>query len=190
MGHHECLRQPNFLRLDCGQDHAHLRPRRAFWGQGFHGHLRVNRGPRSRPRLNGNNITNDANQSRGTQLGNNVAQRGPSPGPRAADMQQFPISLADLAAHSYTYGNPGATIDVRGSGQPNYGDISGLGAPNAPTIHLQAGSGGTPGACIRISIADLVGTNKQAWFQPVSICVNVAGTPTTKTFYVLCTAPE
>jgi hypothetical protein len=151
--------------------------------------LRVNRGPRWY-NLNGNNITNSPNQQPGTQLGNSVAQRGPSPGPRAADMQQFPISLADLAAHSYASGNPGATVDVRGSGQPNYGDISGLSAPNAPTIHLQAGSGGTPGACIRISIADLIGANKQAWFQPVTVCVNISGAPTAKTMYILCTAPE
>jgi hypothetical protein len=183
-----CVQQISY-DLAAGKTTLTFGPAAHLGAKDFVERLRVNRGPRWY-NLNGNNITNNANQQKGTQLGNNVAQRGPSPGPRAADMQQFPISLADLAAHSYTYGNPGATIDTRGSGQPNYGNISGLGAPNAPTIHLQAGSGGTPGALIRVSVADLVGANKQAWFQPCGICVNVAGTPTTKTFYVLCTAPE
>ncbi len=153
--------------------------------------LRANRGPRQIYFI-GSNITNDANQQAGAQLGNSVAQRGPSPGTRAPDLQIFPASLSDLASNSYAHGNPGLTVDVRGSGQPNYGNISGLGAPNAPILHLQLGSGGTAGGCVRISPADLP-SNAQAYFQQVSYsqCVNVSGTPTMKTysFYILCTTP-
>jgi hypothetical protein len=142
-------------------------------------------------------VQNDPNSQAGTQLGNSVAQRGPTLGAENAAFQVFPPpSLTDIGANAAAYlnsggtGAPGVTVDSRTSGQPNYGNIAGLSAPNAGTILLAAGSGGTLSKCIRISVADLVGTNKQAWFQPMSLCVNVSGTPTTKTIYVLCTAPE
>src|ERR1700735_796995 len=92
--------------------------------------LRVNRGPRWY-NLNGNNLQNAPNQSKGAELGQDVSQLNPSHGPRAADLQIFPISLADLAGNTYTYGPPGISHDTRvvpsGSPlQPNYGNISGL----------------------------------------------------------------
>jgi hypothetical protein len=182
--------QSVFYDLTAGRTMLTFGPAAHLGAKDFVERLRVNRGPRWY-NLNGNNVTNDNTQQRGTQLGNNVAQRGPSPGPRAADLQTFPISLADLAAHgsSYTAGVPGATIDTRASGQPNYGNISGLSAPNAPAIMLAGGSGGSlSSALVRITGADLNGKGP-AWFQEVGICVNISGVPTPKNIMVLCTAP-
>jgi hypothetical protein len=181
--------QSVFYDLTAGRTVLTFGPAAHLGAKDFVERLRVNRGPRWY-NLNGNNVTNDNSQQRGTQLGNNVAQRGPSPGPRAADLQTFPISLADLAANgsSYTAGVPGATIDTRASGQPNYGNISGLSAPNAPTIMLASGSAGSLGQLVRITPADLNGKGP-AWFQEVGICVNISGVPTPKNIMVLCTAP-
>jgi hypothetical protein len=183
-----CLQQISY-DLSAGRTTLVFGPAAHLGAKDFVERLRVNRGPRWF-NLNGNNIANDNTQQRGTQLGNNVAQRGPSPGPRAADLQIFPISLADLAAHgsSYLYGVPGVTVDTIGS--INYGNISGLSAPSAPVILLAQGSGGslTPGGVVRISGTDLNGKGP-AWFQEVGICVNIGGVPTPKNIMVLCTAP-
>jgi len=183
-----CVQQISY-DLTAGRTTLVFGPAAHLGAKDFVERLRVNRGPRWF-NLNGNNITNDNGQQRGTQLGTNVAQRGPSPGPRAADLQIFPISLADLATNdaSYTTGVPGATIDTRASGQPNYGNISGLSAPNAPTLMLASGSGGSLGQLVRITPADLNGKGP-AWFQEVGICVNISGVPTPKNIMVLCTAP-
>jgi hypothetical protein len=183
-----CVQQISY-DLTAGRTSLTFGPAAHLGAKDFVERLRVNRGPRWF-NLNGNNVTNSPGAANTGQLGNHVAQRGPSPGPRAADLQIFPISLADLAANgsSYTYGSPGATVDTRGTGQPNYGNISGLSAPNAPTIMLAQGSGGAlSSALVRITPADLAG-HGPAWFQEVGICVNVNGTPTPMNIMVLCTA--
>jgi hypothetical protein len=184
-----CIQQISY-DLTAGRTTLTFGPAAHLGAKDFVERLRVNRGPRWF-NLNGNNVTNSPGQTGGTQLGNNVAQRGPSPGPRAADLQTFPISIADLAANgsAYTTGVPGATIDTRASGQPNYGNINGLSAPNAPTLMLASGGGGSlSSALVRITPADLAG-HGPAWFQEVGICVNINGVPTAKNIMVLCTAP-
>jgi hypothetical protein len=166
--------------------------------------LRTNRYPIRPYYGNGGNMTNAANSQGGAQLGNSAAQRGPSPGAARQNLLPMPISATDYVTFQTDYltggsgvGAPGVTIDTRGSGQPNYGAEAGsdiesarLSAPTLPTIHLQAGSGRTVGACIRISVSDLVGTHKQAWFQPATIQVCSGATLTVKTIYIHCTAPE
>jgi hypothetical protein len=191
-----CVQQISY-DLTAGRTTLTFGPAARLGAKDFVERLRTNRNP-IRPLYGiGYNVANSPNSQAGAQLGNSVAQRGPS---ATVDNEQhtiFPANLTDLGANLSAYltggspiGAPGVTHDVRASGQPNYGNISGLSAPNAPTILLASGSGGALSACIRISIADLVGTHKQAWFQPMSICVNASGTPTTMTTYVLCTTPE
>ncbi len=156
--------------------------------------LRINRGPRSIYTI-GWNIGNDANAQPGVQLGSNVAQRGPSAGSESFDHVIHPASLSDLGSYTYSHGVPGVTIDNRSSGQPNYGNGSGLSAPTGPGIFVAVGSGGTLSSWIRISTSDLPsgtevslaglpsGTNIIAFQQlSWSQCVNIGGTPTMKTY--------
>jgi len=191
-----CVQQISY-DLTAGRTNLSFGPASHLGAKDFVERLRVNRSPIRSIYGSGFNVTNSSSVNGGTQLGNSVAQRGPSPGTENHSLITLPASLSDLAADNSAYlasgsgvGPPGITHDTRTSGQPNYGNIGGLSAPNAATILLAAGSGGALSKCIRLSVADLVGANKQAWFQPMSICVNVGGTPTTKTIYVLCTAPE
>jgi hypothetical protein len=181
-----CLQQISY-DLTAGRTTLTFGPASHLGAKDFVERLRVNRGPRWF-NLNGNNVTNNPGSNGGTQLGNNVAQRGPSPGPRAADRQIYPISITDLAANAsaYSYGFPGVTIDTTTSDQPNYGNIAGLTAPNAPIIMLSGGSGGALASTglVRITGADLAG-HGPAYFQPLGVCV--AGV--WKTCMVLCTAP-
>jgi hypothetical protein len=82
-------------------------------------------------------------------------------------MQLWPVSLSDAATHagSYATGIPGVTKDARISGQPNYGNIgigdnpagSALSAPTKPCVHLQDGSVGAYGGCVRIAVDDAKG---------------------------------
>jgi hypothetical protein len=177
--------------LNAGRTTLSFGPASHLGAKDFVERLRVNRGPRWFF-LNGNNVTNNPGASGGTQLGSNVAQRGPSSAARHNDLQTFPINIGDLAAHgsSYTAGLPGATIDVRSTNQPNYGNIGGLSAPNQPVLFMAPGSAGalTPGSTVRITGADLQG-HGPAFFQEVAICVNIDGVPTQKNIMVLCTAP-
>jgi hypothetical protein len=133
--------------------------------------LKINRGPRWY-NLNGNNVQNSANANSGTTLGQNVSQLNPSPGPPAPDFSLHPISLQDAATNLTAYqaaegGLPGVTIDVRPSGQANYGAIvegpNPPSTPTLPTISLMAGASGTLGAAIRISVSDIAG--KDVWLQ-------------------------
>jgi hypothetical protein len=155
--------------------------------------LRINRGPRWYY-LNGNNVQNAPNQNGGAQLGQDVSQLNPSHAGPLHSVHIEPISLPDLG-NSYPYGVPGMTHDLRPaiSGtpqQPNYGNNVALSAPVLPTWFLAGGSGGTLGAWCRISLSDLTTTNKQVFFQAISVCVSVDGTPTNKTAMVLMTVPE
>jgi hypothetical protein len=188
-----CIQQINY-DLVAGRTSLNFGPAAHLGAKDFVERLRINRGPRWF-NLNGNNVQNAPNQNGGSQLGQGTSQLNPTHSEPGTDVQINPISLADLAANSYSFGTPGITHDTRhvASGsplQPNYGSITGLSAPNAPTVFLAAGSGGALGGLIRISVADLIGANKQAWFQPVSVQVTVDGECVTKTMYLLGTAPE
>jgi len=194
-----CVQQITY-DLTAGRTTLAFGPAAHLGAKDFVERLRINRGPRWY-NLNGNNIQNAPNQNGGSQLGQDVSQLNPTHGPAVRDVLIQPISISDLAAGGYSYGSPGLTHDLRpGTGsppspqQPNYGNVtaldSSLGAPLLPTWFLSAGSGGTLGAWVRISLSDLIGTNKNAFFQAMSVCVNVDGTPTNKTSYVLCTVPE
>lgn len=182
--------------LDAGRTTLTFGPGRHLGLKDLADRLKANRHPRW-SFLTGTNIGNNPAKNGGTQLGSDVAGKSPHDGPASRNLQIFPANPNDAAANSAAYqtagsgvGTPGVTIDNRASGQPNYGNISGLSAPTAPTLLLAAGSAGSLSACIRLSISDLVGANKQAYFQPVLICVDVDGTPTPKVMYVLATNPE
>jgi hypothetical protein len=143
--------------------------------------LRVNRGPRWY-NLNGNNVTNAADQNGSQALGQDTAQMNPQPGPKRNGYHFLSISEADLAAHgsAYTNGFPGAVIDNRSSGQPNYGNFSvptgtpafyaPVSSPVSPTVFVAGGSGGTLGGAVRMNIDDLYG--KQVWFQEMPCYFN------------------
>ena len=181
-----CVQQISY-DLTAGRTTLVFGPASHLGAKDFVERLRVNRGPRWF-NLNGNNLTNSPGASNTGQLGNNVAQRGPSPGPRAADLQIFPISLADLAANgsSYTYGHPGATVDTRSTGQPNYGNIPGLAPPNLPVLFQAEGEAGSLGRMVRMSPADLPASGYgPAYFQQAQVCIAGAW----QTAYVLMSIP-
>ncbi|HEY3861653.1 MAG TPA: hypothetical protein VGO59_07185 [Verrucomicrobiae bacterium] len=149
--------------------------------------LRVNRGPRW-ANLNGTNITNDPGQQRGTQLGNSVAQRGPSPGARMLDWHHYPADIADESdpANAAIYsaiGGPGFHVDTRASAQPQYGNnggaisAAGLSSPNTPGFFAAYGAGGTLTTCIRCFTGDLP-AGAQAFWQEVNLTL-ADGTCTT-----------
>jgi len=179
-----CVQQISY-DLDAGRTTLTFGPAAHLGAKDFVERLRVNRGPRWF-NLQNQNPTNDPAQQKGTELGNNVAQRGPNNGQMAADMILWPAGLQDAASHSqvYTSGIAGATIDVRGAGQPNYGSNSTAGGapgdiaaavasglivtPTKATLHLQDAAAGTYGACIRLCVNDTFG--KQMWVQEYPVC--------------------
>jgi len=176
-----CVQQISY-DLDSGRTTLAFGPAAHLGAKDFVERLRVNRAPRWY-NLQNQNPANNPNAQKGTQLGNNLPQRGPNNGPAGADWQLFPLSLADQAAHAVAYatdGAPGVHIDLRASGQPQYGnksesniaaDISASqipASPTKPTIHLQDGSLGSYGGCVRISVADIAGL--QVWLQEQPIC--------------------
>ncbi len=163
--------------------------------------LRVNRGPRWY-NLNGANLANAAGTNN-TQLGRDVAKADPAHGPKSVSQQLFPQNIADIAANpaglgvGYNQGFPGVAIDSRASGQHNWGaqagseiGASGIPFPTDATIFMAAGSGGTLGACIRLSVSDCGGY--QLWVQPMSVCYmsSPTATPVIKTVYFLCSKPH
>jgi hypothetical protein len=164
-----CIQQITY-DLTAGRTTLAFGPAAHLGAKDFVERLRANRGPRWY-NLNGNNLQNAPNQTKGAELGQDVSQLNPSHGPRAADLQTCPVSIADLAAHSYTStGPPGVTVDARASGQPNYGDLtSGVGSntpiasPAKPTIFLANGSAGSLTGWARLNVDDLYG--KEVWFQ-------------------------
>jgi hypothetical protein len=158
--------------------------------------LRTNRFP-IRPFYGvGGNMTNAANATGGAQLGNSVAQRGPSPGVEHNDLLTLPSNLSDWAANHAAYttggspvGPPGITYDVRGSGQPNYGGIAGLDAPTEPTLVLQAGEGGSLTNVVRISLSDVGSGDAMSFYlQELPECDVISGTPTMGFRMYLCSA--
>ena len=150
--------------------------------------LRVNRPPRWY-NLQNQNPSNAAAGQKGTQLGNNLPQRGPNNAEESQPYRYYPISFADSASKQGDYGGglPGISIDNRASGQANYGDIGSGGsaspiaqavtaglipaAPTKPTIHLQGGSAGSYSAqpAIRISLSNVPG-GQQLWVQETLAC--------------------
>jgi hypothetical protein len=147
---------------------------------------RANRGPRPYY-LIGSNMANTQNS--GSSSPTNVAQRSSNHGTEQNSQAITHQSLSDSQTNAgdYITGFPGITMDVRTSGQPNYGGISGLSAPADPTIHLQAGTGGTLGGCVRISATDAKGGH--LFIQELPVCVNVGGTPTQYYAMFLMTTP-
>jgi hypothetical protein len=179
-----CVQQITY-DLDIGRTTLTFGPAAHLGARDFVERLRVNRPPRWY-NLQNQNPANDPTQQRGTQLGNNVAQRGPNNGAPGADMILWPAGLTDAASHPlvYTTGIAGATIDVRGAGQPNYGNNTNAGGapadiaaavtagqistPTKATLHLQDAAAGVYGACIRLSVSDTFG--HQMWVQEYPIC--------------------
>jgi hypothetical protein len=155
--------------------------------------LRTNRYPIRPYYGNGGNLTNTANSESGAQLGNSVAQRGPSPGVENDVFHVFPVSTADSVNYSAGYltagtgtGSPGVTIDNRSSGQPGYG---GVGAPNTPGVFCATGSAGTLGSCIRLMLgAQDIGSggNITVMLREVPECDLIDGTPTNGFRLYLC----
>jgi hypothetical protein len=149
---------------------------------------RANRGPRPFY-LIGSNLANQAGQFSASATNN--AQRAPGKGTDQNSQAITHFNLADSQTNSiaYAYGFPGVTVDTRSYGQPNYGNISGVGAPGAPTIHLQAGSGGTLAGCVRLSASDTNGGN--VWIHEMPICYDFgdgAG-PVSCFALILCSKP-
>jgi hypothetical protein len=167
--------------------------------------LRVNRGPRWYYEIGGN-ITNAANG--GGQLGNFTPDQGPSPNNAVPSVINFPSSVSDWLANNsaYTQGVPGITHDATG-----LVDYGGLGAPNAPVMHLALGgsgaitswahingngtlilqSGSGDGAkTIQIKLADIPGgfvwsTAGPVKFREIAVCVGGV----TKYQQILCSEP-
>jgi len=175
-----CVQQINY-DLDAGKTTLIFGPAAHLGAKDFVERLRINRPPRWY-NLQNQNPTNNANAQSGTQLGNNLPQRGPNNGPVAADWQLFPISVTDQASHSYPIGAPGIHIDTRTTGQFAYGQVTSSpiaaaitagqipASPTKPTIHLQDGAAGAYSGhgCVRISVADIA--TQQVWLQEQTIC--------------------
>jgi hypothetical protein len=130
---------------------------------------RANRGPRWLY-LMGANMSNQPNSAGGNTTPVSNAQRASNHGTEQNAQAITHANLADSQtnATAYSTGFPGYTFDCRASGQPNYGNISGLSAPTAPTLHLQAGTGGAYAGCVRLSASDANGA--KFWLQEMPIC--------------------
>jgi hypothetical protein len=161
--------------------------------------LRVNRGPRWYYEIGGN-ITNAAGASGA--LGSYTPDQGPSHNNAIFSVTTDSPDVPDWLAHNsaYTAGAPGITRDTTG-----LIDYTGLGAPNAPLIHLADGSGGAinsfahlnatgalvlqddnddTSATIQVLLSDIPdgfdwGTLGVIKFREVKDCVVISGTPTT-----------
>jgi hypothetical protein len=142
--------------------------------------LRTNRFPIRPYYGNGGNMTNAANAQAGAQLGNSVAQRGPSPGAENANFVVHPISVTDIASNAAAYltatsgvGAPGVTIDNTAS-QPGYGGIT---AVSVPVVFVASGSGGTVTAFVRIAADGTLIIQDKAASPTQKILIRLADLP-------------